>query len=98
MAEETQQQPKTSSASDYESDLSTMFILDLLRQKREKLMRLKKDELINEMAMKQKAKMAEAQSHGGYFVCDGTRFRGVQQIIDGAKEPGAKGGYRKKQQ
>ena len=33
-------------------DMGTLFILDLMRQKREKLMRQKKDEKINEMAMK----------------------------------------------
>ncbi len=54
----------TSKPSDYESDLSTMFILDLLRQKREKLMRLKKDELINEMAKKQKERM-QREHHSG---------------------------------
>ena len=43
--------------SDYASDMGTLFILDLLRQKREKLMRLKKDEMINEMARKQREKM-----------------------------------------
>merc|ERR1711997_669079 len=32
----------------------TLFILDLMRQRKEKLMRQKKDEKINEMAMKQK--------------------------------------------
>lgn len=34
-----------------------MFILDLMRQKREKLMRLKKDEMINEAARKQRERM-----------------------------------------
>ena len=33
-------------------DMGTLFILDLMRQKREKMMRKKKDEVINEMAMK----------------------------------------------
>ncbi len=42
-----------------ESELGTMFILDLMRQKREKLMRLKKDELINEAAKKQREKMQQ---------------------------------------
>ncbi len=39
--------------------MGTMFILDLLRQKREKLMRLKKDEMINEAARKQREKMQQ---------------------------------------
>ncbi len=42
-----------------ESEMGTMFILDLLRQKREKLMRLKKDEMINEAARKQREKMQQ---------------------------------------
>merc|ERR1712026_104413 len=37
----------------------TLFILDLMRQRKEKLMRKKKDEMINEMAMKKKQQMIE---------------------------------------
>ncbi len=44
-----------------ESEMGTMFILDLLRQKREKLMRLKKDEMINEAARKQREKMQQVR-------------------------------------
>ena len=58
---EQQQQQQSNRNSDVESDLSTMFILDLMRQKREKLMRLKKDELINEMAKKQREKMQQVR-------------------------------------
>merc|ERR1719361_690441 len=39
----------------------TLFILDLMRQRKEKLMRQKKDEKINEMAMKQKQQKLEAR-------------------------------------
>ena len=39
--------------------MGTMFILDLMRQKREKLMRLKKDEMINEAARKQRERMQQ---------------------------------------
>ena len=39
----------------------TLFILDLMRQRKEKLMRKKKDEMINEMAMKKKQQMIEAR-------------------------------------
>ena len=42
---------------------------------------------------KQRQKMQEAQQ-SGYFVCDGTGFRGVQQIIDTAET--TKGGWKKK--
>jgi len=39
----------------------TLFILDLMRQRKEKLMRKKKDDMINEMAMKKKQQMIEAR-------------------------------------
>ncbi len=48
-----------------ESEMGTMFILDLLRQKREKLMRLKKDEMINEAARKQREKMQQVRLNKG---------------------------------
>ena len=47
---------------DVPADMATMFIMDLMRQKKEKVMRMKKDEMINEMAMKQKAKMNQGES------------------------------------
>ena len=43
------------------ADMATMFIMDLMRQKKEKVMRMKKDEMINEMAMKQKARMNQGE-------------------------------------
>ncbi len=49
-----------------ESEMGTMFILDLLRQKREKLMRLKKDEMINEAARKQREKMQQVRQDKGW--------------------------------
>ncbi|TRY63451.1 hypothetical protein TCAL_16602 [Tigriopus californicus] len=70
---------------DYESDLNTMFILDLMRQKREKIMRLKKDELINEMAKKQKEKMAQARKPD-YGVTDGSGFMGVTGLLQNPKK------------
>ncbi len=42
-------------------DMETMFILDLLRQKREKVLRMKKDEMIHEMAIKKKKQMEDAK-------------------------------------
>merc|ERR1712241_679403 len=64
----------------------TLFILDLMRQRKEKLMRKKKDEMINDMAMKKKQQMMEARmgkrvltrpAHGG--------FVGVGAILAGSK-------------
>lgn len=43
------------------SDMATLFILDLMRQKKEKVMRKKKDELINEMALQKKKQIEEAR-------------------------------------
>ena len=43
------------------ADMATMFIMDLMRQKKEKLMRMKKDEMIMTMAMKQKAQMNQGE-------------------------------------
>lgn len=46
---------------DVPADMATMFILDLMRLKKEKVMRMKKDEMINEMAMKQKERMNQGE-------------------------------------
>ena len=46
---------------DVPADMATMFIMDLMRQKKEKVMRMKKDEMINEMAMKQKERMNQGK-------------------------------------
>ena len=73
------------STSDYESDMSTYFIIDLMKQKREKIMRLKKDELINEMARKQREKMAQARS-SSHGVTDGTGFAGVFGVMNSSKK------------
>ena len=60
MSGDNSEEPAHSSlGAEVESEMGTMFILDLMRQKREKIMRLKKDELINEMARKQKERMAQ---------------------------------------
>ena len=67
-------------------DMGTLFILDLMRQRREKVMRKKKDDLINELAMKKKEQMMEARmgrrvlmrpAYGG--------FAGVNAILAGSK-------------
>ena len=82
------QQPESTSSEDrgdYESDLNTMFILDLMRQKREKIMRLKKDELINEMARKQKERMANP-GKSSYGVTDGSGFMGVGRLMNSSKK------------
>lgn len=68
------------------SDMNTLFILDLMKQRKEKQMRKKKDDLINEMAMKKKQQMMEARmgrrvltrpAFGG--------FVGVNAILAGSK-------------
>lgn len=48
-------------APDLDGSSSTMFILDLVRQRREKILRQKKDDLINQMALKKKREMEEAK-------------------------------------
>ena len=57
MAEKKQAEGET----EVPADMATMFIMDLMRQKREKLMRMKKDEMIMTMAMKQKAQMNQGE-------------------------------------
>jgi hypothetical protein len=47
-------------------------------------MRLKKDELINEMARKQRERRALERE--GNYVCDGTGFRGVQYFERGGQQ------------
>jgi len=69
------------------ADMATMFIMDLMRQKKEKVMRMKKDEMINEMAMKQKAKMNQERSASEYRFSDGTGFMGVHNVQKFSLEP-----------
>ena len=42
-------------------DMGTLFILDLMKQRKEKMMRKKKDDMINELAMKKKQQIMEAR-------------------------------------
>ena len=66
-------------------DMETMFILDLLRQKREKVMRMKKDEMIHEMALKKKQQMEDAK-RGKMPLHSSTNFGGfvgVQNLTAG---------------
>ena len=72
--------------SEVQGDMNTLFILDLIRQRREKTMRKKKDDHINELAMKKKEQMMEARmgrrvlmrpAYGG--------FAGVNAILAGSK-------------
>ena len=69
-----------------QGDMGTLFILDLMKQRKEKMMRKKKDDLINDLAMKKKQQMMEARmgkrvltrpAHGG--------FVGVGAILAGSK-------------
>jgi len=68
-------------------DMGTLFILDLMKQRKEKMMRKKKDDMINELAMKKKQQIMEARmgkrvltrpSFGG-FVGVGAILAGSQQ-------------------
>jgi hypothetical protein len=54
-----------------------MFILEVMRQKRDEAMRLKKDQLINEMARKQREQRERGAGHAGNACNDGTGFMGV---------------------
>jgi len=72
--------------SEMEADMSTLFILDLMKQRKEKQMRKKKDDLINDLAMKKKQQMMDARmgkrvmtrpAFGG--------FVGVNAILAGSK-------------
>ena len=67
------------------ADMGTMFILDLLRQKREKGLRMKKDEMIQEMALKKKKQMEDAKHGKGAqpstFNFGG--FVGIQNLTSG---------------
>ena len=77
---------KTKDKSEMQGDMGTLFILDLMKQRKEKMMRKKKDDLINDLAMKKKQQMMEARmgkrvltrpAHGG--------FVGVGAILAGSK-------------
>ena len=63
------------------TDMETFFILDQLRQRREKKLRQKKDDLINEMAFKMKQeKMAQKnKKNQSNFVSYGG-FVGVERL------------------
>jgi len=64
----------------------TLFILDLMRQRKEKLMRKKKDEMINDMAMKKKQQMMEARMGKRVLTRPATGgFMGVNAILAGSK-------------
>ena len=52
---------KTKDKSEVQGDMGTLFILDLMKQRKEKMMRKKKDDMINELAMKKKQQIMEAR-------------------------------------
>jgi len=72
-------------APDVDGSSNTLFILDLMRQQREKLMRKKKDEMINEMALKMKKDRedAKAKGHTTYSYSYGG-FLGVEKLTRGS--------------
>ena len=55
---------RDSEAPDLDPAANTIFILDLMNQRQEKLRRKKKDDMINEMALKMKKEKEEAKRRG----------------------------------
>jgi len=72
-------------APDLDGSSNTFFILELMRQQKEKLMRKKKDEMINEMALKMKRDREEAKRKGAttYSYSYGG-FLGVEKLTRGS--------------
>merc|ERR1712165_631422 len=62
---------------------NTIFILDLMKQRQEKLRRKKKDDMITEMALKMKKEKEEAKRKGRQpgFVYNAGGFAGVHNLI-----------------
>lgn len=74
------------SKAEVKGDMGTLFILDLMRQKREKLMRKKKDDLINDLAMKKKREMLEARRGQRVLTRPAINgFLGVNAILSGSQ-------------
>merc|ERR1719273_471289 len=60
---------------------NTIFILDLMKQKQEKLRRKKKDDMILEMALKMKKEKEEAKRKGGNtYSYNSGGFLGVHKL------------------
>ena len=85
VAEPVAETPESGEAPKINGDMGTMFILDLLRQKREKVLRMKKDEMIHEMALKKKQQMEEAKRSHAPQSCGYNYggFVGVQSLTAG---------------
>merc|ERR1712156_786007 len=79
-------------APDIDGSSNTIFILDLMRQQREKLMRKKKDEMINEMALKMKRQKEEQKKSGtAKYSYSYGGFLGVEKLTSqkaGPVQPG----------
>jgi len=74
-------------------EMGTLFIMDLLRQKREKALRQKKDEMILKMALEQKKKMSNKNqdqsnrySSGGFIGIAGLTKNAGGRKVQQAKE------------
>jgi len=63
-------------------EMGTLFIMDLVRQKREKAMREKKDAMILQMALAQKEKMAQKNKESNVRSFSGG-FVGINQLKTG---------------
>jgi len=68
------------SVPDMPEEMGTLFIMDLLRQKREKALREQKDQMILKMAMEQKKKMEQKKSSSTSFTGG---FMGVGALTKG---------------
>ncbi|XP_023349159.1 uncharacterized protein LOC111717923 [Eurytemora carolleeae] len=65
-------------------EMGTLFIMDLLRQKREKALREKKDAMINKMAAEQKKKMAEGRKEPSSNLYTPGGFVGIGALTSGS--------------
>merc|ERR1712064_100085 len=80
---------RDSEAPDLPPAANTIFILDLMKQKQEKLRRKKKDDMILEMALKMKKEKEEAKRNGGSsYSYNAGGFLGVHRLTSNKPEAG----------
>ena len=74
---------RDSEAPDLPPAANTIFILDLMKQRQEKIRRKKKDDMIHEMALKMKKEKEEAKRKGRQqgFISNPGGFAGVHNLI-----------------
>merc|ERR1712136_77873 len=71
---------RDSEAPDLPPAANTIFILDLMKQKQERLRRKKKDDMILEMALKMKKEKEEKKKSGGSYSYNAGGFLGVHKL------------------